>query len=87
MDRVDAFGDDALGDLDAVGAVEALRTGSVSATELVEAAIARAEAVNPALNGLAYEAFARARARARQEWERGELVGWGMPGLPGPPGP
>ena len=66
MDRVDAFGDDALGDLDAVGAVEAMRAGSVSATELVDAAIARAEAVNPALNGLAFEAFDRARARARQ---------------------
>ncbi len=36
----------------------------VSAVELVEAAIARTEAVNPALNGLAYEAFDRARARA-----------------------
>ena len=64
-DRISAFGDDALGDLDAVGAVEALRAGSVSARELVEAAIARAEAVNPALNGLAYEAFDRARERAR----------------------
>ncbi|KGI67734.1 amidase [Mycolicibacterium rufum] len=66
MDRVDAFRDDALGDLDAVGVVEAIRAGSVSAIELVDAAIARAEAVNPALNGLAYEAFDRARARARQ---------------------
>ena len=60
--RIHAFGDDALGDLDAVGLVEALRAGTVSATELVEAAIARTEAVNPALNGLAYEAFDRARA-------------------------
>jgi amidase len=32
---------------------------------LVEAAIVRTEAVNPKLNGLAYEAFDRARARAR----------------------
>ena len=59
-----AFGDDALGDLDAVGLVEALRAGAVSAPELVEAAIARTEAVNPTLNGLAYEAFDRARERA-----------------------
>ena len=36
----------------------------MSAAELVEAAIARTEAVNPTLNGLAYEAFDRARARA-----------------------
>jgi amidase len=64
MDRIHSFGDDALGDLDAVGLVDALRAGSVSAPELVEAAIARTEAVNPALNGLAYEAFDRARARA-----------------------
>jgi len=61
----DAFTDDALGALDAVGAVEALRSGTVSAAELVDAAIARTEAVNPALNGLAYPAFEGARARAR----------------------
>ncbi len=64
MSRIHAFGDDALGDLDAVGLVEALQTGKVSASELVEAAIARTEAVNPTLNGLAFEAFDRARARA-----------------------
>ncbi len=64
MSRTHAFGDDALGDLDAVGLVEALRSGAVSASELVEAAIARTEAVNPTLNGLAYEAFDRARKRA-----------------------
>ena len=36
----------------------------MSAAELVDAAIARTEKVNPALNGLAYVAFDRARARA-----------------------
>ena len=68
MNRVSAFdfGDDALGDLDAVGMVEALKSGAVTASELVEGAIARTEAVNPRLNGLAYEAFDRARRRARQ---------------------
>ncbi|EID16568.1 amidase [Mycolicibacterium phlei] len=64
MTRISAFGDDALGEHDAVGLVEALRNGAVSATELVEAAISRTEKVNPALNGLAYEAFDRARRRA-----------------------
>ena len=64
MNRIHAFADDALGDLDAVGLVERLRAGDVSPHELVEAAIARLEAVNPALNGLAFEAFERARARA-----------------------
>jgi amidase len=62
--RCSAFGDDALGDHDAVGLVDALRAGEVSAAELVEAAIARTEAVGPQLNGLAYEAFDRARQRA-----------------------
>lgn len=65
MDRVNAFGDDALGDLDAVGLVDELRRGAVSASELVEAAIARTEKANPALNGLTFEAYERARTRAR----------------------
>jgi amidase len=64
MSRIHAFGDDALGDLDAVGLVEKLRAGDVSPQELVDAAIARTEAVNPTLNGLAYRAFDRTRARA-----------------------
>jgi amidase len=71
MTRICAFGDDALGDHDAVGLVEALGTGAVTATELVEAAIARTEAVNPALNGLAYEAFDRARDRANAPGRHG----------------
>ena len=48
MARIHAFGDDALGDLDAVGLAAALRTGAVSRAEVIEAAIARTEAVNPA---------------------------------------
>ncbi len=62
--RINAFGDDALGALDAVGMVDAMRAGQVSATELVDAAIARVITVNPALGGLAYPSFERARARA-----------------------
>ena len=64
MRHVHAFGDDALGHLDAVGVIEAIKSGRVGRAEVVEAAIARTEAVNPALNGLAYEAFDRARAQA-----------------------
>src|SRR5436190_1166219 len=64
MQHVHAFGDDALGDLDAVALVDALRTGKVSRPELVEAAIARTEKVNPILNGLAHETFERALALA-----------------------
>lgn len=71
MRHVSAYSDDALGDLDAVALVDALRTGRVSAGELVEAAIARTEAVNPALNGLAYENFDQARARAAADIRTG----------------
>ncbi len=64
MRGVNAFRDDALGDLDAVGMVDALRTGRVCRAELIEAAIARTETVNPELNGLALATFERARAAA-----------------------
>jgi len=64
MRRVHAFGDDALGDLDAVGLSEAIRAGRVSRAEVIEAAIARTQAVDPVLNGLAYAAFDRARDAA-----------------------
>ena len=63
MSVISAFGDDALGDHDAVGLVEELRAGRVSAADLIEAAVTRVEAVNPTLNGLAFEAFDRAHAR------------------------
>jgi amidase len=59
-----AFRDDALSDDDAVALVGRLRAGDVSSAELVDAAIARLEAVNPALNGLAFEAFDQARREA-----------------------
>ncbi|OSC42337.1 amidase [Mycobacterium decipiens] len=64
MARIHAFGDDALGDLDAVGLAEAIRSGLLARADIVEAAIARAEAVNPALNGLACDAFQQAREAA-----------------------
>ncbi|OCB42233.1 amidase [Mycobacterium malmoense] len=61
MRHVHAFGDDALGDLDAVGLAHAIQAGWVSRAEVIEAAIARTEAVDPVLNGLAYAAFQQAR--------------------------
>lgn len=64
MTRISAFTDDALADLDAVGTAQAIARGAISRTEAVEAAIARVEAVNADLNGLAYRAFDAARARA-----------------------
>ncbi len=62
MTRVHAFGDDVLGDLDAVGLVERIRSGEASVTEVVDAAIARAEQVDPELNAIVHAAFDRARA-------------------------
>jgi amidase len=64
MRRVHAFGDDALGDLDAVAIAGAIKSGQLARADVIDAAIARTEAVNPALNGLAYQAFDRARAQA-----------------------
>jgi amidase len=75
MRHVNAYTDDALGDLDAVAMVDALRTGKVSAAELVDAAIARTEKVNPVLNGLAHETFSRARALAVADQAHGYFDG------------
>ncbi|MCB0930589.1 MAG: amidase [Mycobacterium sp.] len=69
MRHLHAFRDDALGDLDAVAMVDALRTGRVSRTELVEAAIGRVTTLNPTLNGLAHPAFEQALARASSDSE------------------
>ncbi|MGN0064866.1 MAG: amidase [Nocardioides sp.] len=64
MTQVHAFGDDVLGDLDAVGLVEAMAQG-LSAAEVVEAAVARVESVDGALGAVAHRAFDRAREEAR----------------------
>lgn len=65
MTRLHAFGDDVLGELDAVGLVDRIRSGEVSVPQVVEAAVARAERVNPELNGICHETFTRARSEAR----------------------
>jgi amidase len=75
MRHVHAFGDDALGHLDAVGVAEAIQTGRVGRAEVVEAAIARTEAVNAALNGLALKAFDRARAQSAERAGAGVFSG------------
>ncbi|QZY29519.1 amidase [Nocardioides coralli] len=64
MTRVHAFTDDALGEHDAVGLTHELRRGRVGIPEVVEAAIARVEAVNDQLNAVAYADFDGARRRA-----------------------
>lgn len=55
--RIHAFGDDALGNRDATGLLEALEKREVSARELTEAAIARARRVDPQLGAIVFEAF------------------------------
>lgn len=50
--------------LDAVGHADLVRTGAASAAELVEAAIARIEALNPELNAVVTPLFDKARAEA-----------------------
>lgn len=62
--RVHAFGDDALGDHDAVGLVEELRAGRVSRREVVEAAIERTGRLDAQLAGLAADRFDQARREA-----------------------
>lgn len=59
--RINAFCDDALGTLDAVGIAQKISQGEISAAEAVEAAIERAKAVNPVLNAIVTETYALAR--------------------------
>jgi amidase len=62
--RVHAFGDDALGDLDTVEVAAAIASGAISAREAAEAAIARADQVNPGLNAIQHPDFVRGLAAA-----------------------
>lgn len=64
MPRVSAFREDALGAHDAVGLASALLHGRVTASEVVEAAIARIEAVDPELHAVAVRTYNTARALA-----------------------
>jgi amidase len=50
--------------VDAVGQAELVRNGQCTPTELVEAAIARAEQVNPRINAIIHRRFDKARAEA-----------------------
>lgn len=55
---------DDLVSLDATAQAELVRNGQVSALELVDAAIAQIEALNPTLNAVIHERFDKARAEA-----------------------
>ncbi|WP_283095372.1 amidase family protein [Nocardioides alcanivorans] len=65
MSRIHAFTDDALGDHDTVALVDLLERGEVSSPELVDAAIARIDAVDPQLGAVAHRDWERARSEAR----------------------
>jgi amidase len=59
--RVHAFRDDALGDLDAVALAQRVASGERSPAELADAAIARAEAVDPVLSAICHRSYDRPR--------------------------
>src|SRR3569623_912925 len=60
---------------DATETAAKIRSGAVSALEMVDAAIARAEALNPHLNFLVTDDFERARERARGPLSDGPFAG------------
>ncbi len=64
-----------LWELDAIGQAELVSRHEVNALELVDAAIARVEALNPVLNCLATPMFEEARARAVEKLPSGPLAG------------
>ena len=68
-----------MADWDATETAAAIRSGAVSAIEVVDAAIVRAEALDPTLNFLVTADFERARQRARGP--RGDGVFAGVPFL------
>lgn len=66
---------DSLADLDAVATAQAIRRKEISALEAVDAAIRRAEALQPRLNMLVATDFERARERAKAGGQTGPFAG------------
>jgi amidase len=60
--KINAFTEDALGKMDAVGIAEAIAKKEISVSEAIEAAIARAEKVNPELNAIVVKTYEKARS-------------------------
>ncbi len=60
---------------DATGLADLVRNGEVSASELVEAAIARAERVNPEINAIATKTYEQASERAKTVDRSASLAG------------
>jgi amidase len=61
--------------LDAIGQAELVRRGEVKPLELVEAAISRAERVNPGINAIILPLYERARGQAARGLQGGPLSG------------
>jgi amidase len=61
--------------LDATAQAQLVARGDASPAELVDAAIARIESTNPAVNAVIHERFERARAEAREAIPAGPLRG------------
>lgn len=57
--------EDVLGQLDGVGLAARIRTGEIHAGEVLEAAIARAQRLEPRINAFVTETFDQARAQSR----------------------
>lgn len=64
---VSAYCNDILGNLDGVKIAELISLGEIEATEVIEAAIARAESVNPRLNAIVTETFQQSREQAKKK--------------------
>jgi fatty acid amide hydrolase len=76
--------DDTLCELSATEMARHVASGDISAHELVEAHIARIEAVNPKLNAVVVKRYDAARAEAR-DIDRRRLAGEALPPLAGVP--
>ncbi len=64
-DRLPALDFKSYSELDGLALGELVRRGEITALELLETAIARAEAVNPAINAIVYQGYEQARAAAK----------------------
>lgn len=64
---ISSMNKDAMGDCDATALAKRIADKEVSAAEVLEAAITRAELVNPKLNAIVTESFAQAKDKARQD--------------------
>lgn len=71
---ISAFCDDVLGSADAVEIARRIDSGEIQAIEAVEAAVSRAERVDPALNAIATPLYDSARAQATDS-RRGVFAG------------